>query len=234
MGNDTMDLEELACYLQRDVREVSKLASRGHLPGRRVGGEWRFATAEINRWLETQLASYTEGQLSTLEKSSHRDQEELLLTPLISETTINVTMQAKTRAAVLRELVRLAGQSGQIFDPDAVLDAIREREDQESTALACGVALPHPHRPLPNALGDHVLAVGRTGSGVFFGGPLDGLTDTFFLICCTDDRTHLQVLARLSRLLLRREFIEALRAADSAAQLAGSIQAAERALIGID
>lgn len=234
MGNDTMDIEELATYLHRDVREVTKLATRGHLPGRRVGGQWRFATAEVNRWLETQMPSYSEGQLSNLEKSRQQDQPQLLLTPLISELTTGVPMKAKTRSAVLRELVGLAEQSGQVFDPDAILAAIREREDQESTALACGVALPHPHRPLPSALGEHVLAVGRTGSGIFFGGPLDGLTDIFFLICCKDDRTHLQILARLSRLLLRRDFVEALRAAESAAQLARTIEDAERALIGVD
>ena len=55
MGNEMMDLEQLASYLQRDVREVSKLASRGHLPGQKVGGQWRFASAEINHWIETQM-----------------------------------------------------------------------------------------------------------------------------------------------------------------------------------
>ena len=40
MGNDMMDMEELAAYLRRDVREVGKLASRGHLPGHKVGGQW--------------------------------------------------------------------------------------------------------------------------------------------------------------------------------------------------
>ena len=64
MGNDMMDLEQLAAYLQRDVREVGKLASRGHLPGHKVGGEWRFARAEINHWLETQMHGYTDQQLT--------------------------------------------------------------------------------------------------------------------------------------------------------------------------
>ena len=36
-----MDLEQLAVYLHRDVREVSKLANRGYLPGKKVGGEWQ-------------------------------------------------------------------------------------------------------------------------------------------------------------------------------------------------
>ena len=80
MGSDMMDLEQLATYLQRDVREVSKLASRGHLPGHKVGGQWRFARAEINHWIETQIPAYTDQQLTALEKGeSHSDDREPLV-----------------------------------------------------------------------------------------------------------------------------------------------------------
>ncbi len=34
-----MDLDQLATYLQRDARELSKLANRGYLPGQKVGGQ---------------------------------------------------------------------------------------------------------------------------------------------------------------------------------------------------
>src|SRR2546426_265447 len=131
MGSDMMNLEQLATYLQHDLREVSKLASRGHLPGHKVGGQWRFARAEINHWIETQI--------------------------------------------------------------------------------------PDPRRPLPNALGESVVAYGRTASGIPFGAAGGTLTDIFFLVCCRDDRSHLQVLARLSRLLLRPGLIDELRAAETAA-----------------
>src|ERR1041385_6173513 len=60
MDNDVMDLKQLAAYLHRDVREVSKLANRGRLPGKKVGGQWRFASAEINYWMETQLPALTD------------------------------------------------------------------------------------------------------------------------------------------------------------------------------
>ena len=64
MNLEVMDLEQLARYLQRDLREVSRLASRGYLPGRKVGGEWRFSRAEINHWVETQMHAYTEQELA--------------------------------------------------------------------------------------------------------------------------------------------------------------------------
>ena len=61
-----MDLQQLAAYLQRDARELSKLANRGYLPGQKVAGHWRFARAEINHWIETQLPAYTEQQLTAV------------------------------------------------------------------------------------------------------------------------------------------------------------------------
>jgi PTS system nitrogen regulatory IIA component len=141
-----------------------------------------------------------------------------------------VPLAASTRASVLKELVRLAEQSGQVYDPDAILTAIRQREEMGTTALESGVAIPHPRRPLPNALGESVLAYGRTASGIPFGAAHGSLTDVFFLVCCRDEATHLRVLARLSRLLLQPGFLDDLRGAESAAESRALIEAAEREL----
>src|SRR5438876_9165874 len=109
MANEMMDLEQLADYLQRDIREVTKLANRGHLPGRKVSGQWRFALAEINHWLETQLHGYSEQQLTALERGgSPREEEEPLISVLLSEAAVSVPFAATTRTSVLRELVSLA------------------------------------------------------------------------------------------------------------------------------
>jgi PTS system nitrogen regulatory IIA component len=224
-----MDLEQLASYLQRDAREISKMASRGHLPGHKVSGQWRFHPAEISQWLETQLRASTEQELTALEEGAAHGQE-LLIGALLSEATIAVPLAATTRSSVLRELVRLAEQSNQIYDPRAVLEAVRQREDLGSTALEGGVALPHT-RPLPGALGEHVLAYGRTSSPIPFGAPDGEPTDIFFLICCRDNRTHLSVLARLSRLLRRPELLENLRLAETPAETLQVIEAAEGDLL---
>src|SRR5258707_5328409 len=133
VGNEMMGLEELATYLQRDLREVSKLASRGHLPGQKVAGNWRFARAEINHWIETQMHAYTEQQLSALEAAGmHSGDREPLISALLTEETMAVPLPASTRASVLRELVRVAAKSYDVYDPDAILEAIRQREEMGS------------------------------------------------------------------------------------------------------
>jgi PTS system nitrogen regulatory IIA component len=75
------------------------------------------------------------------------------------------------------------------------------------------------------------MAYGRTTSGIPFGAPHGTLTDIFFLVCCRDDRTHLQVLARLSRLLLRPGFVDELRAAETVADTWQLLAEAERGLL---
>jgi PTS system nitrogen regulatory IIA component len=230
MGSDMMDMEQLAAYLQRDVREVGKLASRGHLPGHKVGGQWRFARAEINQWIETQMHAYTEQQLTALE-SAGGEHPEPLISGLLSEASVAVPLGASTKSSVLRELVTLAEQSWQVYDSAAILEALRAREELASTALPSGVAIPHPRRPLPQALGESVLAYGRTTAGIPFGAAHGGLTDIFFLVCCRDDRTHLRVLARLTRLLMHGDLLAELRTAETAGETWEKIAAAEQQLL---
>lgn len=232
MEHEMMDLEQLAVYLDRDLREVTKLANRGHLPGQKVGGQWRFAPAEINYWIETQLHAYTEDELTVLESTpaTGGKDEQPPLTSLLSESTMAVPLAASTRTSVLKELMNLAEQSWQIYDPEALLTAVRQREEMGSTGLAGGVAIPHPHRPLPAALGESIVAFGRTPRGIPFGAPDGGLSDLFFLVCCRDQRTHLQTLARISRLFLRPAFADELRGAETVSDTWKIIERAERAL----
>lgn len=233
-SGDMMDVEQLAAYLRRDVREVGKLASRGHLPGHKVGGQWRFARAEINHWIETQLPTYTDKQLTDVEQLGavgyRTPVEEPLLASLLSEACVAVPLNASTRSSVLRELVVVAEQSWQVYDPAAILEAIQKREEMGSTTLPGGVAIPHPRRPLASALGESLIAYGRTTTGIPFGAT-GGLTDIYFLVCCRDDQTHLRVLARLTRLIQRPEFLDELRAAQTPGETWERITAAEQQLL---
>ena len=230
---ETLDIGQVAAYLSRDVREVGKLASRGQLPGRKVNGEWRFARAEINHWLEGQLPEYGDGELAALESAHGAEVEEPLLANLLSPEHVAVPLVASTKVSVLRELVKLAASSWQVYDPEAVHEAVVKREEMSSTAQANGVAIPHSHRPLGDAiLGEPMVCFARTPRPVVFGGPKCSLTDLFFLVLSKDDRTHLRVLARLARLMRREGLLESLRAAETPAEAHELLLAAEREVLG--
>ncbi len=234
MENEIMDTDQLAAYLERDAREVDKLATRGHLPGKKIAGQWRFASSEINYWIETQMPAYTEQELEALERRKRARclVGEPLVTSMLSEATTAVALHATTKASVLRELVNLAEQSWQIYDADALHTAIKGREELGSTAMVGGVAIPHPHRPLSDKVqNESFIAFARTSRGIHFGAPDNGLTDIFFLVSCRSSITHLRVLARLSRMMLQPGFLENLRNAESVAETLRLLEQTERELI---
>jgi excisionase family DNA binding protein len=49
--HDVLTLEQAAALLQVDAAEVAALAEAGELPGRRIGGGWRFPRAALLAWL---------------------------------------------------------------------------------------------------------------------------------------------------------------------------------------
>lgn len=234
MSTDTFSLKSLASYLGRDARELEKLANQGRLPGQRVGREWRFHRAEVHHWLEREMPRFSDTQLQTFEStiqtpsdSSSDKASHLVLRPLMSESMVGLPLTGRTAGGVLRSLVELANDNWQVLDPVKILQAIRERETVSSTAFGGGVALPHPGRRLPALLSDSMIVFGRTNSPIPFGGEGGQLTDLYFLVLCRDDRTHLQCLARLSRIIQRAGFLNQLRHAGTPADVLCLVEEAE-------
>jgi|SRR5829696_2678882 len=48
---EVLTLAQAAALLQVDAAEVAALAEAGELPGRRIGGDWRFPRAALLDWL---------------------------------------------------------------------------------------------------------------------------------------------------------------------------------------
>lgn len=233
MSSEWFTLDELAQQLGRDRREIEKLVNRGRIPGRKVSGEWQFHTTEITHWLEQEMREYTDRELAFVERSNRSPEvnANVPVSSLLSPETIQVPLEARTKRSVLESLVEVAGRTWQIWEPAALLTAIQEREAVLSTAFENGVALPHPRNPLPDSLGQSVIAYGRTLTGIPFGAPRGGMTDIFFLVLCRDARVHLQVLARLGRMIQQPEFLNDLRAAEDSRSTYEAICAAEQRVI---
>jgi PTS system nitrogen regulatory IIA component len=234
MAQDDFDIDRLAAYLHMMPAAVVKLAERGKLPGRRVGGDWRFSAAEIHHWLEDRIGLSDEGALVEMEGALDRaadvaDVEEVSIADLLKLEAIAVPLPARTRASVIAKMAELAARTHLLWDPEKMAEAVRAREEMHSTALDNGVALLHPRRPMPAILAEAVLALGMTPGGIPFGSR-GSLTDIFFLICSTSDHEHLRILARLSRVINDQEFLAAMRAAGDAAAIHRLIRAREEAI----
>lgn len=234
MPVETFNLKSLAHFLGRDARDLEKLASQGRIPGHRINGNWRFHRAEVHHWLEQEMPHFSLEQLEKFEETVRDVPDEfespLTIRPLMHEETTAVPIEGRTAQGVLRSLVATANRTWQLYDPARILEVVREREALQSTAMPGGVAIPHPGRRLPNDLGESLIAYGRTSSPIPFGGSHGQMTDIFFLILCREDRLHLQVLARLARLIQQPGFLDHLRACHTSRETLDAIEHAEEAV----
>lgn len=229
---EDLDVARLADYLHLTPDQVTKMAVRGRIPGRRVGGEWRFNEAEIHHWLEERIGASDIEELNKVQQVLDRaagETSDQPISQLCTKETIEVPLNARTRGSVIRSMCELASRSGLLWDPAAMVEAVQAREQMHPTALDCGVALLHPRRPQTSILTDSVISLGICATPIPFSDS-GQLTDIFFLICSYDDASHLRILAKISRLIADGAMLSGLRASQTAAEAWECLKESEEAL----
>lgn len=229
---EDLDVAQLASYLHLLPDQVSKMAMRGKLPGRKVGGQWRFSEAEIHHWLEERIGASDPEELGKVQQVLDRAAGEVVDRPisdLCPVECIKVPLNSRTRSSVIRSMCDLAGATGLMWDAPAMNEAVAAREQMHPTALDCGVALLHPRRPQTSILADSVVALAVCPSAIPFS-DRGQLTDVFFLICSYDDTVHLRILAKLSRMITDGDMLDRLRQAASPAEAWLALKETEEAI----
>lgn len=131
------------------------------------------------------------------------------ITDLLKRESVALNGSASSKKEVLEKLVALMEKQGNLADPAAYQQKVFAREEEGSTGVGEGVAIPHAKTAAVTRPG---LAFMRCPEGVDFDS-LDGLpAKLFFLIAAPDtkDNIHLDVLSRLSTLLMEPDFVEGL------------------------
>jgi nitrogen PTS system EIIA component len=140
------------------------------------------------------------------------------LTECLAESLVLPALRARTKEAVLREMVESLAREQPDLDADQLFGELCARERLGSTAISEGVAIPHGKLP---GLSRLWLVVGRQPEGVDFAS-LDGSpTRLFFLLVAPQDSPgqHLKALAHVSRMLKGIDFRESLMSAPDRAEL---------------
>lgn len=131
------------------------------------------------------------------------------ITSLLSEKTINLNAICKDKADAIEQAVALMANSGAIEDKKVFIEGVYKREKQSSTGVGEGIAIPHFKS---TTVKQPMLAAMVIKQGVDFES-LDGEpVQLLFLIAAPDnkDNVHLDVLARLSSMLMHPEFKDSL------------------------
>ena len=122
---------------------------------------------------------------------------------------------------VITNLATLVHGTGRATEVSGLAQSAIEREAKAGTGVPGGVAIPHCRS---ETVTEPTLAFARLSRGVDFSGP-DGDAQLVFLIAAPAEggKTHLQILSKLSRALVRKEFLEALRAASTEEEIVKEI-----------
>ncbi len=150
------------------------------------------------------------------------------LTDLLTSARVKVPLEAKTKDALLAELVDVLVQDQCVGDGGEVLRVVREREAVLSTGIGNGIAIPHGRSGACHSLS---LAAGVTRDPVAYDA-LDGApVRLVFLLVGPEDEAgpHIKALSRISRLVRQPQLRASLVAATNEQQFLQALREAEAA-----
>ena len=150
---------------------------------------------------------------------------------LLDARSIELGGSASSKEDVLKQMVELMAKSGKINDKEKYLKGVFAREEESTTGVGEGIAIPHCKSDAVNQAG---LAAMVVPDGVEFDS-LDGKpVNLIFLIAApnTKDNVHLDVLGKLSVLLMDEDFTNRLKSAASVEEFLEVINKAELARDG--
>ena len=128
------------------------------------------------------------------------------ITDLLDKRSISLTASPKSKSEALDQAVELMVKSGKINNKEAYRKQVYAREEESTTGVGEGIAIPHGKCSAVNAPGLSAMVI---KDGVDFDS-LDGEpVKILFMIAApdTNDNVHLDVLSKLSVLLMNDEFV---------------------------
>ncbi|MEG2985708.1 MAG: fructose-specific PTS transporter subunit EIIC [Peptostreptococcaceae bacterium] len=128
---------------------------------------------------------------------------------LINKKSISLNLKAKDKSDAIDKLVDLVNNSGNLNDRVEYKSAIIARENQSTTGIGEGIAIPHAKT---KAVKNPCLGAAVSKSGIDYESFDGSLSNLFFMIAAPEgaNNTHLEVLSRLSTILMDEEFREKL------------------------
>lgn len=147
---------------------------------------------------------------------------------LLAAESINLNGTPAGKTEALNQCIDLMAKSGKIADVETYRKGVFAREDEGTTGIGMGIAIPHCKSDAVTKAG---LAAMVVKDGVDFES-LDGTpAKIIFLIAApnTEDNVHLQVLSKLSVMLMDEQFTNSLINAGSVDEFLNIIDSAEKA-----
>lgn len=153
------------------------------------------------------------------------------ITDLLDKRSISLDAVCASKSDALDQAVALMVKSGKINDEEAYRKQVYLREEESTTGIGEGIAIPHGKCDAVTKPG---LAAMVIKDGVDFDSLDDEPVNLLFLIAApnTEDNIHLDVLSKLSMLLMDENFVEKLKNASSVDEFLEIVDAADEEKTG--
>lgn len=155
------------------------------------------------------------------------------ITDLLDKRSISLEGAPANKGEALDAVIALMVKSGKITDEEAYRAKVYAREEESTTGIGEGIAIPHGKCDAVSRPG---LAAMVVKNGVDFDALDDEPVTLIFLIAAPDtkDNIHLDVLSKLSVLMMDEDFSNALRNAESVDEFLAIIDQADDEKADID
>lgn len=155
------------------------------------------------------------------------------ITELLAKESIELNGCPKTKSEALDQMVELMARSGKLTDKAAYRVKVYAREEESTTGVGDGIAIPHGKC---DGVAQPGLAAMVVKDGVDFAAMDDEPVSLIFLIAApnTEDNVHLDVLSKLSVLLMNDEFTAKLKNAQTVEEFLQIVDEADKSEKSID
>lgn len=133
---------------------------------------------------------------------------------MFSKERVSFDLKAKDKNAVIDELIEILYKDGKVTDKDQLKEAVLHREEEFSTGIGMGIAIPHGKC---SAVKEPAITFGLSRAGIDYKSMDDQPAHLFFLIAVPESSSdiHLRALSEISRKLMHADVREKLKNADN-------------------
>lgn len=209
-----LKIKDVAELLKVSETTIRRWLASGQIPAYRLNHQYRFSRFEIENWMMS-CKLKKEDESSHL---SHEEPEEFEL-PIAKAGTQQFNLfRALHKGDVLtgvevsskEELIRVGARVAALklgLDEDLVAELLLDREKLMPTALGHGVAVPHPRELIVKQPSSDMIIAIFPKEPVDFGGLGGEPVHTLFFLFSSQDKKHLQLLAKIAHLSANEEVL---------------------------
>ncbi|AGK99177.1 PTS sugar transporter subunit IIA [Clostridium pasteurianum] len=128
---------------------------------------------------------------------------------MFSKERVNFNLKADSKEGAIDELIEILYEDGKVTNKDELKKAVIKREEEFSTGIGMGIAIPHGKC---SAVKEATITFGLSKEGIDYQSMDDKPAHLFFLIAVPEESSdvHLRALSEISRKLMHTEVREKL------------------------